>query len=254
MSTPLLILIVVVLAVIGFLFDAFILHLITKLVKVEKPDYKTALKMSLVSLIIEAALWVILSGVSELIIVIIELVCLYILLQKFYKTGLKKNITILATYLTLTVLLYLAIIIPVRLFVLEPFFVAGKSMEPAFNDSDYILIEKIDKNYQRSDVIIFRDPSDLSEFNIKRIIGLPGEKVEIKDNKIMIYNAEKSEGFVLDESSYLSSSVSTAGEISQQIGEGEYYVLGDNRSVGSDSRSWGVLAQKNIIGKFWIKP
>lgn len=247
------VLILVVLSVVGFLLDAFILNSTTKLFKVEKSNYKTAIKISVIFSVIVAILSV-LSGGNNIVFVVVGFALFHLLLQKFYKTDFKKNVAIFAIYTILIVVLSFVIVVPFKTFVAEPFFVAGKSMEPAFKDNDYIVIEKFDKNYQRGDVIIFKDPSNLSRFNIKRIVGLPGEKVEVKNSKITIYNAEKPEGFVLDESSYLSSSVPTEGEISQQLGEEEYYVLGDNRVASSDSRKWGVLAQKNITGKFWIKP
>lgn len=252
MSTSLLVLVFVVLSAVGFLLDTFILNSTTKLLKVEKSNYKTALKISVI-LFVGAILSVFL-GVNNLVVVLVGFILFHLLLQKFYKTDFKKNVAIFATYAILTGVLTFAIVFPFKSFVAEPFFVAGESMEPTFKDNDYILIEKFDKNYQRGDIVFFDSPKDSSAILFKRIIGLPGEKVEIKDSKISIYNAEKPEGFVLDESSYVPSSVPTEGEISQQLGEEEYYVLGDNRSVGSDSRSWGVLAQKNIIGKFWIKP
>jgi signal peptidase I len=129
-------------------------------------------------------------------------------------------------------------------------------MMPNFHDGDYLIVNEIGYHMekpQRGDVIIFKYPNDPSQYFIKRVIGLPGEKIEIRDNKITIYNSEKPQGFVLDESAYLASSVITSGDISEQLGDGQYYVLGDNRPNSSDSRRWGILDQKFIIGKAWVR-
>jgi signal peptidase I len=154
------------------------------------------------------------------------------------------------------VIVSLIIIFVVRSFIIQPFFVKGSSMEPNFEDGDYLVVDELSYEVgspQRGQVIIFRYPNNPSEFFIKRVIGLPGETVEIQNNQIRIYNDQKPEGFVLDESAYLSSKVTTTGEIFQKLGADEYYVLGDNRSASSDSRAWGVLNRRFIIGKAWVR-
>jgi len=191
---------------------------------------------------------------SGLFIVIFSCWAFHMLMQKYYKTGFKKNIAIFATYMILKVVLSLLIIFTVRTYIFQPFTIKDSAMEPSFKDGDYLLIKEFDTDYQRGDVIVFRYPNNPSEFFIKRVIGLPGETVEIKDSKIKIYNKENPNGFLFDESSYLANTVVTAGSISQELNSDEYYVLGDNRSASSDSRRWGVLKQKYIVGKFWLKP
>lgn len=143
----------------------------------------------------------------------------------------------------------LAIIIPVRYYLFQPFFVKGASMEPSFSDGDYVLIDELSYNFrdpQRGEVIIFRSPQDRSQFFIKRVIGLPGERVEIKDNQITVFK-KKNEGFVLDESAYLGQT-QTLGNLRMEL-EDEYFVLGDNRLHSSDSRLWGGVARKLITGR-----
>jgi signal peptidase I len=154
------------------------------------------------------------------------------------------------------VIVSLIIIFVVRSFIIQPFFVKGSSMEPNFEDGDYLIVNEIGYRLEepkRGDVIIFRYPNDPSEYFIKRIIGLPGETIQISDGAITIFNAEHPEGFVLDESRYLLDSVVTTGSDLEELGEGEYYVLGDNRGASSDSRRWGVLEKKYIIGKAWVR-
>lgn len=154
------------------------------------------------------------------------------------------------------IIVSLIIIFVVRSFVIQPFFVKGSSMEPNFEDGDYLIVDEISYRFEepkRGDVIIFRYPNNPSEFFIKRIIGLPGETVEIKDNKISIYSSAHPEGIALNESEYLDNAVVTSGNIYQQLGEDEYYVLGDNRVASSDSRRWGILNKRYVIGKAWLR-
>ena len=148
----------------------------------------------------------------------------------------------------------LAIIIPVRYYLFQPFFVKGASMEPSFNDGDYVLIDELSYNFrdpQRGEVIIFRSPQDHSQFFIKRVIGLPGEQIEIKINKVAVFN-EENEEFVLDESAYLSQT-QTLGNLRVQLEQDEYFVLGDNRLHSSDSRLWGGVKRKLITGRVFLR-
>jgi len=154
------------------------------------------------------------------------------------------------------VIISLAIIIPIRYFLIQPFYVKGASMDPNFFDGDYLIIDEISYRFsapEREDVIIFRYPLDQSQFFIKRIIGLPGETVKVEDGKIFIKNKSIASGeFVLDESSYLEN-ISTAGNVEMSLGDDEYFVLGDNRDASSDSRKWGAIKKDYIIGRAWVR-
>jgi signal peptidase I len=152
------------------------------------------------------------------------------------------------------VIISLAIIIPIRYFLIQPFFVRGASMEPNFLDGDYLIIDEISyrfRNPERGDVIVFRYPADPSQFFIKRIIGLPGETISIQDGNISIEDAAGNL-IAWDESKYLENSY-TAGNITIKLDSSEYFVLGDNRQASSDSRKWGELSRKKIIGEAWIR-
>ena len=154
------------------------------------------------------------------------------------------------------VVLALAIIIPVRYYLFQPFFVKRASMEPTFNDGDYVLIDEITyrfKDFNRGEVIVFRAPQDHSQFYIKRIIGLPGEQVEIKNNQIIIFNKENPKGFTLNESDYLDKSILTLGNLKEKMGENDLFVLGDNRLHSSDSRFWGLVDKKLVTGRVFIR-
>jgi signal peptidase I len=153
-------------------------------------------------------------------------------------------------------LLSLIIIIPIRYFVFQPFVVQGGSMEPTFTNGDYLIIDELSYKFetpQRGQVLVLRYPKDPSQFFIKRLIGLPGEKVVIADGKVTIYkNATDPNAEVLHEE-YLPQGLETFGQETVTLGEDQFFVLGDNRPASSDSRSWGVLPRKDIVGKVWLR-
>jgi len=150
----------------------------------------------------------------------------------------------------------LAIVLPIRYFLVQPFYVKGASMEPNFHDSEYLLIDELSYRFRepkRGEVVVIHANGSIKDFYIKRIIGLPGEKIEIKEGKVKIYNSENPEGFFLNESQYLSSNVETSGGQNVQLSDTEYFVLGDNRSYSSDSRSWGPVPEEDVVGKVLIR-
>lgn len=145
------------------------------------------------------------------------------------------------------------VVLPIRIFLMEPFFVRGDSMEPNFHSWDYLIVDKFTylfKNPERGDVIVFHPPFDDSIYYIKRIIGLPGEKLIIEGDKITIYNKENPNGFFLKED-YLQGHY-TSGRIEVRLENDEYFVLGDNREVSYDSRKWGPLKRNRIVGKVFF--
>ncbi len=150
----------------------------------------------------------------------------------------------------------IAIIIPVRYFLIQPFFVRGDSMFPTLHNGDYLIVNEITYDLSkpaRGDVIIFRFPEDPSQFYVKRIIGLPGETVTVNNNQVTIKNGEHPDGFILDESSYLPSGVVTPGSATKALKDDEYFVMGDNRTRSSDSRFFGAVPSQYIIGKTWVR-
>lgn len=152
------------------------------------------------------------------------------------------------------VIIALLIVVPIRYFVFQPFFVRGQSMEPNFQNGDYLIIDEITYQFrspQRGEIVVFRYPNDPSQRYIKRIIGLPGEAIKIEDGKVFINKDGLSQ--VLDESHYLPSFLQTAGSFEIRLDSNEYFVMGDNRPFSSDSRRWGSLPQKNIIGRVFLK-
>jgi len=168
-----------------------------------------------------------------------------------------KKLFIFVWEIAKLVIISLAIIIPIRYFLIQPFFVRGASMEPNFDNGQYLVIDEISYRFnepQRGDIIVFKYPLDPSQYYIKRLIGLPSETVEVKNGKVFIYNSLHPQGMILDESDYLSERAITMGDnIKVVLGEREYFVLGDNRQASSDSRKWGALSKEYIIGRVWLR-
>ena len=156
--------------------------------------------------------------------------------------GLLKDLFTLA-------LLIVVVVIPIRVFVVSPFVVDGEPMHPTFENLDYLIVDELAYDFSapaRGDVIVFRYPLDPSVFYIKRIIGLPGETVSIQHGIVTITKADGtaltlSEPYVVNEDATYSKSVT--------LGSSEYFVMGDNRPNSSDSRVWGPLPAKDIIGR-----
>lgn len=149
----------------------------------------------------------------------------------------------------------------VRTFFIQPFLVSGTSMYPNFSNGDYVLTDEFTYRVRppdRGEVVVFHDPEDWSTYFIKRVIGLPGEKITIRNNAVTVYNAAHPDGFALDES-YLPTGTQVspencqggsmvAGICTYEVATSTYLVFGDNRPSSYDSRSWGPLPAKNIVG------
>lgn len=147
-----------------------------------------------------------------------------------------------------------AIIIPVRYFLVQPFYVRGASMEPTFIDREYLLIDEISYRFsepQRGDVVVFRYPRDKTEFFIKRVIGVPGDTVTINNGKVVVTNDAHTSGVVLEEE-YINQPT-TKGSEHVTLNPDEYFVLGDNRGASLDSRSFGPIKSEHIVGKVWLR-
>jgi signal peptidase I len=142
----------------------------------------------------------------------------------------------------------LIIVVPFRIFVAQPYVVSGSSMDPTFKDADYLVVDQLSKRFEepkRQSVVIIRYPKDTSKFFIKRLIGFPGDTVTIKDGQVIIYNDQNKDGLKLDEQyiTYVKNE-----NFSAKLGTDEYFVMGDNRAGSSDSRIWGTLPRKYIVG------
>ena len=147
----------------------------------------------------------------------------------------------------------IAIVLPIRIFIAQPFVVSGSSMVPTFQDGQYLIVDEISYRLgtpERGDVVIFRYPKDPSKFFIKRIIGLPNETVDVDGNEITITSDVHPDGMKLPQP-YLRTVSNTHDHM--VLGSDEYFVMGDNRPGSSDSRVWGPVERKFIIGKAFLR-
>lgn len=154
-----------------------------------------------------------------------------------------------------TGLIVMLIVLPIRLFVAQPFIVSGASMQPTFDTGDYLIIDQISYNFDepdRGDVVVFRYPNDPSKFYIKRVVGLPGETVQVNREAVTIINKEHPDGFTLDEP-YINSQETSNQNATEDLQEDEYFLLGDNRDSSSDSRVWGPLPRDHLVGRAYLR-
>ncbi len=151
----------------------------------------------------------------------------------------------------LFIIVIFGVVLPFRMYVAEPYLVDGRSMDPTFSTGQYLIVNKLSyelsHSLSRGTVLVFKYPGDTRKNFIKRVIGLPGETVTLKNGEVTIINAENPDGLKLDQSYVVYKSetdnmtVSLAGD--------EYFVMGDNRKESYDSRLWGPLNQKYILGE-----
>lgn len=150
----------------------------------------------------------------------------------------------------------LLIIKPIHYFILQPFYVRGASMEPNFYNNEYLIVDELSYRFhepRRGDVVVIHNPYKPSEFFIKRVIAQPGERVIIADGVVRIANKEHPEGWYLDEHTYLAKDVITLGSVNLTLESDEYFLLGDNRGASLDSRSFGVITRKEIVGRAAVR-
>jgi len=151
-----------------------------------------------------------------------------------------------------TVTTVLGVAFLIRFFLIQPFYVSGQSMEPNFENNQYIIVDQVSYRFRepaRGDVIVFKYPRNITFSFIKRVIGLPGETVIVDNGSVTIYNDEHPNGVVLEED-YLTSRTPMQANVT--LKSDEYFVMGDNRPNSSDSRNWGALPKHLIVGKVWV--
>jgi signal peptidase I len=145
-----------------------------------------------------------------------------------------------------TILLTLVLFFAIR-FAIQNFRVEGFSMEPNFQDGQFIFVNKIEYMLhppERGDPVVLVPPSSANRDFIKRIIGLPGERIEVVRGKVVINGKPLQEPYPLG--------VATYSMPEKTVSPDEYFVLGDNRDNSSDSHIWGTVARKEIVGKVWV--
>lgn len=151
------------------------------------------------------------------------------------------------------VVLAVVIVVPIRIFVAQPFVVEGLSMFPTFHNGDYLIIDEFTYHFnepERGDVVVFRPPNDPSIFYIKRIVGLPNEHINIARGVVTVTRTDGTT--VTLEEPYVVAEDATY-TLTTTLGDKQYFVLGDNRPKSSDSRVWGALPKDNIVGRAFVR-
>ena len=145
-----------------------------------------------------------------------------------------------------TALFTIAIFLLVRS-TIQPYRISGTSMEPNFEESQFLLVNKLAyllEEPDRGDIVIFHHPDGSGIDVIKRVIGIPGDIIEVRQGQLFIDNLPSSEPYAVLPASYDAPPV--------LVGTGMLFVLGDNRADSADSHSWGTLSQTNLVGKAWL--
>ncbi len=151
-------------------------------------------------------------------------------------------------------LIALAIVLPIRYFLIQPFFVKGQSMEPNFYDGDYLIIDELSYRFrapERGEVIVFKSP-DLKSYYIKRVIGLPNETISLENEVLTVSQGDEQNGKKISET-YLAPDEKTQGNLKITLKLNEYFVLGDNRHLSYDSRNWGPMSRDKITGRVLLR-
>lgn len=141
----------------------------------------------------------------------------------------------------------------IQAFIIRPFIVSGASMDPVIKNGQYLIIDEVSYRFngpERGDVVVFKSPPEPKKYYVKRIIGLPGDTVHLKNGEVTITNAANPKGFTLAEP-YLTHTSNDNGTF--VVTPGNYFVMGDNRSGSYDSRSWGMLPEANIRGRALLR-
>jgi len=169
--------------------------------------------------------------------------------------GVRKYIPFVWEVIKIAVIAFI-IVAPIRYFLFQPFIVSGASMAPNFATGDYLIVDEISYRFsapERGDVVVFNAgfiPGYSNQRFIKRVIGLPGETVSVTTGKVEITKDGKTT--VLDEK-YLPKDLKTYQDVKTTLKADEYFVLGDNRANSYDSRFWGVVPRKEIIGRASVR-
>lgn len=146
-----------------------------------------------------------------------------------------------------TVAIAVVAVVLFRSFIAQPFLVSGSSMEPTFKNGDYLLIDELVYRFrepERGEVAVFKYPGNHKAYYIKRIIGMPGERIVVENGKVKIYN---NQGEIVLKEPYLNA-FKSVGYLDVTLNNNQYFVMGDNRNFSFDSRNWGPLSKAEIIG------
>jgi len=256
-------LIVIGITIVSLFIEAWVLHVLLKIFRTKSPDYKNAFIVIIILWVVAVIIGYMISLLANtmslmlygnIAAIILVLVVFHLLLKKFFQTGFLKNIVIYILFSFILTVLAVVAIMPLRTYVIEPFYAQGASMEPAIEDNDYLLGLKFAKDFERGDIVMFKYTNDENQIMIKGIVGLPGDRLMFKENEVLVYNKDFPNGVKLNENDYLSSDIvtTTLNGSDFTLSETQYFVLGDDREKSLDSRRFGPIDEELIIAKYWL--
>lgn len=229
----------------------FILFLMKRFFHIDGASYKKSLTvlflMYLAGFILNALFGLfgqsVLSGILTLVLVFF---IFHIYSKRYYGIDLLVSFKIYSSFLILLGLISVLAVILIRSLFVMPFIVGGDAMSPAYKNGDYLIINKLDKQIQRGDVVIYKrlNQRNEQEYLIKRVVGIPGEKVTIEEGKVFIDGKEFLEPYAMGQ---------TLGKITVDLKNDQYFMLGDNRMQSVDSRVFGPVSFEDIEGKVFYK-
>ncbi|MBI4599492.1 signal peptidase I [Candidatus Uhrbacteria bacterium] len=236
----------------GVVIGALILLWLSKKWKLSHATFKTSLIINLIVFVGGAVVFAALSLLknellSSLLLFVVSFfiygIPIYVLYRAPFVRTLGLTVSAMVIIGIANFLFSAAIILPVRLYVIQPFYVKGVTMEPTYREGDYLLVQKIQRSFRRGDVVVFFYPyppqDEKRRALIKRIIGLPGEMLETKEGVLYINNTKT-------ETPSLSGALRDVERIN--LKDDEYFVVGDNVRQSFDSQIFGPIPASSIIG------
>ncbi|MFT5036502.1 MAG: signal peptidase I [Candidatus Azotimanducaceae bacterium] len=200
-----------------------------------------SVSVGIVSVLLTMSLSKLVPDVSDIVGLILAGALFVFWIHRLYSpVTLKQSIKLGVVYFFATLILTLVTVVPFRLFIAEPFIVSGLSMSPTYEQGAYIIINKLDRSFAVSDIVIFRFPDDESKFAIKRIVAVSGDRVRIADGGVYVNESLRDDTYVVGD---------TVGDTDVVLDDNEYYLLGDNREFSRDSRDFGPVSKELILGK-----
>ena len=170
--------------------------------------------------------------------IIIPFAVFIYVIERYYHLSWKKALAVYGTYIGFSIVIGIMVVIPIRVFLFQSFVVAGSGMAPHLNQGDYLVIQKLDRDFKRDDIVVFRYQAD-GTYLIKRIVGLPGENVVVRNGELAINGSAFSDPY---------STGRITGTASTTLGAQEYFVLGDNIGASLDSRYIGPVMRSQVVG------
>ncbi len=228
-----LVLLLIILLIVGFFLQAGVLHFVTKLFKLDQVKFKKAVLVTGLLWISTLAIGLLISSIfylveiesfRDVLIILFGFIAFHFILQKYYKSQLGKNIAMYLLLFITSIIISIGLILPVRQFIVQPFYMSGNSMEPMAMDGEYMLFTMYNKTYAKNDIVILHSPINQSLL-IRKISGLPGETIQLTDGQTV------------------------------ELGDDEYFVISENKNIESlDSYVFGAIKSSSIIGKYWFTP